>query len=62
MSEPNDYASAHERAEQSEMLIGRREVVGEGVVRFAKYAAPVMLVALMSSSGKVSACVSLCDR
>jgi hypothetical protein len=58
MSELNDRTSADERPEQSEMLIGRREVVGEAVMRFAKYTAPVMLAALISSHGKAIARVS----
>jgi hypothetical protein len=55
MSETNDSGSANERAEQTEMLIGRREVVGEGLTRFAKYTAPIMLAALMSSSASKKA-------
>ena len=46
MSEPIDRGSADE---QTEILIGRREVVGEGLKRFAKYTAPAMLVVLMST-------------
>ena len=61
MSEPNDDGSA-EHTEQTETLIGRREVVGEALTRFAKYTAPAMLVVLMSSSvGKATPCVSPCD-
>ena len=55
MSELNECASTDERAEQSEMLIGRREVVGEAVMRFAKYTAPVMLAVLISSHEKAAA-------
>ena len=55
MSEPKDHASADEHTEQTEMLIGRREVVGEAVMRFAKYTAPVMLAVLISSHGKAAA-------
>ena len=51
MSEPNDHGSADEHTEQTEMCIGRREVVGEALIRFAKYTAPAMLVVLMSSAG-----------
>ena len=59
MSEPKDSNSADERVEQTEVLIGRREVVGEGVMRLAKYTAPVMLAALIAtSSGKPAAAVS----
>jgi hypothetical protein len=50
MGEPNDCGSADEHTEQTEVPIGRREVVGEGLTRLAKYTAPVMLAALMSSS------------
>jgi hypothetical protein len=50
MSEPNDCGSANARTEQSEVLVGRREVVGEAVTRFAKYTAPAMLVVLMSTA------------
>jgi hypothetical protein len=47
MSEPNDdHDSADEHTEQTE-LVGRREAVA----RFAKYTAPVMLAALISTSG-----------
>jgi hypothetical protein len=62
MSEPNDCNSADEGAEQTEMLIDRREVVGEAVLRFAKYTAPAMLVVLMSATdGKaVPICSGAC--
>jgi hypothetical protein len=50
MSEPNDCGSANERTEQTEVLVGRRQVVGEAVARFAKYTAPAMLVVLMSTA------------
>jgi hypothetical protein len=49
MSEPADRSSA-ENTEQT-TLVGRREVVGEALTRFAKYTAPAMLVMLMSSNG-----------
>jgi hypothetical protein len=46
MTEPNDDRdSADEHVEQTEM-VGRREAVK----RFAKYTAPVMLAALVSTS------------
>jgi len=41
--------------DQTEMLIGRREVVGEGLTRLAKYTAPVMLAALISATNKTAA-------
>jgi len=47
MSEPVDRGSADE---QTEGLIGRREVVGEGVMRLAKYTAPAMLAVLIATS------------
>jgi hypothetical protein len=56
MSEPNHDGSADQHIEQTEMLIGRREVVGETLMRFAKYTAPAMLVVLMSSAGAKAAC------
>jgi hypothetical protein len=59
MSEPNDCDSADEHAEQTEVLVGRREVVGEALTRFAKYTAPVMLAVLMSTSGKATASISI---
>jgi hypothetical protein len=43
------------QTDQTEMLIGRREVVGEGLTRLAKYTAPIMLAALMSSSASKKA-------
>ena len=49
MSEPNDRDSADD-TEQTEM-VGRREAVK----RFAKYTAPVMLAALVSTSGSKKA-------
>ena len=56
MSEPTHSNSADEHTEQTEM-VGRREAVK----RFAKYTAPVMLAALVSTSGKAAAnCVSNC--
>jgi hypothetical protein len=55
MSEPNHSGSADEHTEQTETLIARREVVGEGLMRFAKYTAPVMLAVLMSSAEKAKA-------
>jgi hypothetical protein len=56
MSEPIDRSSADE---QTEVLIGRREVVGEGVMRLAKYTAPIMLAALITTgTGKPVAAVS----
>ena len=55
MSEPVDRGSAEE---QPEILIDRREVVGEAVTRFAKYTAPVMLAVLMSSSASNKAFAS----
>jgi hypothetical protein len=58
MSEPNNHSPADEHAGQTEMLIGRREVVGEALTRFAKYTAPAMLVVLMSANGKAFARVS----
>jgi hypothetical protein len=59
MSEPTHSGSADEHTEQTEMLIDRREVVGEALTRFAKYTAPAMLVALMSASaGKAFAKIS----
>jgi hypothetical protein len=53
MSEPNDRDSAAERTEETEM-VGRREAVK----RFAKYTAPIMVAALISTSGskKAAAC------
>ena len=56
MSEPSHDGSADQQIEQTEMLIGRREVVGEALTRFAKYTAPAMLVVLMSSAGAKAAC------
>jgi hypothetical protein len=50
-----DRDSADECAEQTETLLGRREVVGESLMRFAKYTAPIMLAALISSTGKPAA-------
>jgi hypothetical protein len=50
MSKADIDGSVHDGAEQTETLIGRREVVGEGLTRLAKYTAPIMLAALMSSS------------
>ena len=62
MSKPDDHGSADEHTEQTETLIGRREVVGEALMRFAKYTAPAMLVVLMSSSeGKAKCTTSPCD-
>jgi hypothetical protein len=58
MSEPVDRSSADEHTEQPEVLIARREVVGEGLMRFAKYTAPAMLAVLMSTSGKATAGIS----
>jgi hypothetical protein len=56
MSEPNNRDSADEHAEETEM-VGRREAVK----RFAKYTAPIMVAALVSTSGKAPAnCVSPC--
>ena len=52
MSEHNERDSADD-AEETEM-VGRREAVK----RFAKYTAPVMLAALISTSGKAAASVS----
>jgi hypothetical protein len=64
MSELHDHGSADEHTEQTEMLIGRREVVGEAVMRFAKYTAPVMLAVLMSASqGKATVrCSGYCPE
>jgi hypothetical protein len=61
MSEPADRSSA-DNTEQPEVLVGRREVVGEALTRFAKYTAPVMLAVLMSTShGKARICtISTC--
>jgi hypothetical protein len=57
-----DRDSADEPAEQSEMLIGRREVLGESLMRFAKYTAPAMLVVLMSTTdGKAQCAASGCN-
>jgi hypothetical protein len=54
MTESNDDRdSAHEHAEQTE-LVGRREAVQ----RFAKYTAPVMLAVLMSTTDGKAQCVS----
>jgi hypothetical protein len=54
MSEPTHSGSADEHTEQTEM-VGRREAV----MRFAKYTAPIMVAALISTSGskKAAACV-----
>ena len=61
MSEPKDSNSADERVEQTEVLIGRREVVGEGLKRFAKYTAPAMLaVLILSNQAKATPCTSNC--
>ena len=53
MSEPTHSNSADEHTEQTEM-VGRREAVK----RFAKYTAPIMVAALISTSGskKAAAC------
>ena len=51
MSGPVDRGSD----EQPETLIDRREAVGEGLTRLAKYTAPIMLAALMSSSASKKA-------
>jgi len=56
MSEPIDSGSADEHTEQTETLIGRREVVGEAVMRFAKYTAPAMLIVLMSTTDGKAVC------
>jgi hypothetical protein len=53
MSEPNDHDSADQHTEETEM-VGRREAVK----RFAKYTAPIMVAALMSTSGKAAPCPS----
>ena len=45
MSEPTHSGSADEHTEETEM-VGRREAVK----RFAKYTAPIMLAALVSTS------------
>jgi hypothetical protein len=50
MSEPNDRDSVAEHTEETE-LVGRREAVA----RFAKYTAPIMLAALISTSGSKKA-------
>jgi hypothetical protein len=50
MSELDDRDSADERTEETEM-VGRREAVK----RFAKYTAPIMLAALVSTSGSKKA-------
>jgi hypothetical protein len=59
MSELDDRDSAAERAEEAEM-VGRREAVK----RFAKYTAPIMVAALISTSGSKKAAagcaVSVC--
>jgi len=54
MSEPVDRSSADE---QTEILIDRREVVGEAVTRFAKYTAPAMLAVLISTGVNARASV-----
>jgi hypothetical protein len=61
MSEPNHSGSADEHTEQTETLIARREVVGEGLMRFAKYTAPVMLAVLMSTAGAKAVPCSSCN-
>jgi hypothetical protein len=52
MSEPVDRGSSDE---QTEILIYRREVIGEAVTRFAKYTAPAMLAVLISTTKKTVA-------
>ena len=61
MSEPNHSGSADEHTEQTETLIARREVVGKGLMRFAKYTAPVMLAVLMSTAGAKAVPCSSCN-
>jgi hypothetical protein len=56
MSEPNDRDSADERAEETEM-VGRREAVK----RFAKYTAPIMVAALISTTGSKKAAAITCS-
>jgi hypothetical protein len=56
MSELDGHSPAGEHTEQTEILIGRREVVGEAVTRLAKYTAPAMLVMLMSTTSGHAVC------